>query len=271
MWGGRHALDARVLQYNWNGSCGFSVIQYSGSVFLAFIFVTRLAAAGGEIPAALPAKAFAPAIVIGFVGGRVAHNNAAHSEFQLARRLRQDYPEGVDVILYENRRSRQAHQQILRLLDVDHSGTVSAEEKLGARIAIYGHSWGASETVTLARALGKEGIPVLLTVQVDSIRKPGENDESIPANVAQAVNFYQRQGLFRGRSRIRAADASRTEILGNFQLDYRNNLVDLGGYPWYARAFMKSHIEIESDPSVWGKVESLIRSKLLPAGASRSN
>ena len=246
------------------------VIQYCGSVFLAFICVTRMAAAGG-VPAPVPPTVLSPAIVIGFLGGRVAHNNAAHSEFQLARRLRQDYPKGVDVILYENRRSRQAHQQILRLLDVNHSGAVSLKEKLGARIAIYGHSWGASETVTLARALGKEGIPVLLTVQVDSIRKPGENDESIPANVAQAVNFYQRHGLLRGRSRICAADASRTQILGNFQFDYRNNAVDLGGYPWYARAFMKSHIEIESDPSVWGKVESLIRAKLLPQGVLESN
>jgi len=38
--------------------------------------------------------------------------------------------------------------------------------------------------------------------------------------------------------------------------------VDCSAYPWYARLFMKPHIEIESDPMVWSRVESLIRSKL---------
>jgi hypothetical protein len=111
---------------------------------------------------------------------------------------------------------------------------------------------------------------VLLTVQVDSIAKPGENDQSIPANVAQAVNFYQRRGLLQGQQLIRAADASRTQILGNFQLDYKTNPIDCEGYSWYARAFMKPHIEIEADPSLWRQVESLIRSRLSPPVAPGS-
>ncbi len=201
------------------------------------------------------------AIVIGFVGGMVAHNNVAHSEVQLAARLRTDYP-SAQVRLFENRHSGQALREVLRLLDVDHDGTLSAVEKQSARIAIYGHSWGASEAVALARALEKNGIPVLLTVQVDSIAKLGENDESIPANVAEAANFYQRGGWLRGRPSIHAADAARTQILGNFQFDYKDSPVSLAGYPWYARAFMKTHIEIESDPRVWRQVESLIRGRL---------
>ena len=205
------------------------------------------------------------AIVIGFVGGLVRHDNAIHSEFQLATRLEHDYSPGVKVRMFENRRGRPALLEILRLLDTNHNGALSPEEKLQARIAIYGHSWGASETVTLARALGKDGIPVLLTIQVDSVTKPREDDGSIPSNVAQAVNFYQQTGLFHGRARIRAADASCTQILGNFQFDYKNNSVKCEGYPWYARVFMKPHIEIESDPSVWQQVEALIRAKLRPA------
>jgi hypothetical protein len=99
---------------------------------------------------------------------------------------------------------------------------------------------------------------------VDSVQKPGENDEWIPANVAQAVNFYQRNGLLHGRAQIHAVDPSRTEILGNFRLDYKTTTVNCQGYPWYARMFMRPHIEIESDPNVWARVESLIRSKLPP-------
>jgi hypothetical protein len=203
-----------------------------------------------------------PAIVIGFVGGMVGHQNLAHSEVQLPARLRGDSGPALQVRLYENRRSGEALREVLRLLDTDHDGTLTAQEKAGARIAIYGHSWGASQTVALARALEKAGIPVMLTVQVDSIAKPGQNDRSIPSNVAQAVNFYQRGGWLRGRPLIRAADASRTQILGNFELDYRISPVSCAGYPWYARAFMRSHIEIESDPRVWREVESLIRARL---------
>ncbi len=230
------------------------------TAILAFLCLPAAGGPGSERPETnLPAPA---AIVIGFVGGLVRRDNAVHSEVQLASRLEHDYPSGVRVRMFENRRGQEARLEILRLLDTNHDGTLSAGEKRAARIAIYGHSWGASETVTLARALGKEGIPVLLTVQVDSITKPGEDDESIPANVAQAVNFYQQTGLLHGRPRIHAADASHTQILGNFQFDYTANPVRCDGYPWYARVFMKPHIEIESDPSVWGQVESLIRSKL---------
>jgi len=201
-------------------------------------------------------------IVIGFVGGRVGHTNAIHAEVQLANHLEHDYPSDVRVRVFENRRGGQAHREILQMLDVNGDGELSSAEKTAARIAIYGHSWGASETVTLARALGKEGIPVLLTVQVDSVAKSGEDDGLIPANVAQAINFYQSDGLLHGRPLIRANDPSRTRILGNFQLDYKTNKVDCSAYPWYARLFMKPHIEIESDPRVWRQVESLIRSEL---------
>ena len=205
-------------------------------------------------------------IVIGFVGGRVGHTNAIHSEVQLADHLEHDYPSGVQVRVFENRRGAQAHREVLQMLDVNGDGELSSAEKTAARIAIYGHSWGASETVTLARALGKDGIPVLLTVQVDSVAKSGENDGLIPANVAQAINFYQSDGLLHGRQLIRANDPSRTRILGNFQFDYKTHPVDCSAYPWYARVFMKPHIEIESDPRVWSRVESLIRSKLQSSG-----
>jgi len=52
------------------------------------------------------------------------------------------------------------------------------------------------------------------TVQVDSVQKPLEDDVSIPANVRQAVNFYQTVGLLHGRAQIHAAGSARTSILG---------------------------------------------------------
>ena len=215
--------------------------------------------ASNRLPAAAPLPT---AIVIGFVGGFVHQNDAAHEEVQLAARLRKDYTSGVDIKTFANHYARQAHQEILQSLDADHNGTLSAKEKLDARIVLYGHSWGASEAIKMARALQRDGIPVLLTIQVDSVSKLGEHDGLIPANVAQAINFFQLDGLLHGQRQILAADPSRTQILGNFQSNYKVNQVNTAGYPWYARMFMKAHIEIESDPSVWSRVESLIRSKL---------
>jgi hypothetical protein len=187
-----------------------------------------------------------------------------HSAVQLAAHLRKDYPSGVHIEVIENHHGEQAHADIVRFVDTDRDGTLSAEEKQRARIILYGHSWGASEAVTLARELGREGIPVLLTVQVDSVSKPGENDKVIPANVAEAANFYQLNGFLHGEPQIRAADPKRTHIIGNFRFDYKGNPLDCKQYPWYNRLFMKAHTQIECDPKVWAQVESLIHSQLPP-------
>jgi hypothetical protein len=203
-----------------------------------------------------------PVIVIGFVGGFIKHDNLVHSEVQLAARLRKAYPIGVDVETFENYHGEEARRKILSVLDVNHDGILSPDEKQNGRIIIYGHSWGGSEAITLARNLDKEGIPVILTIQVDSISKVHENDVVIPANVAQAANFYQPNGLLHGQSKIRAADPSRTRIIGNFKFDYKAAPYMCVQYPWYDRIFGKSHTQIECDPAVWKQAESLIRSNL---------
>jgi hypothetical protein len=206
-----------------------------------------------------------PVIVIGFVGGFVRHDNMVHSGVQLAAHLREAYPSGIYVEVFENRRREKAYQRILNILDVNHDGTLSGDEKQNARIIIYGISWGASETLALARELEKENIPVLLTIQVDSVAKIRQNDAVVPANVREAVNFYQPNGVLHGRKEIHAADGTRTHILGNFGFEYKSKSIRCDNYPWYDRFFAKYHTEIECDPVVWNQVESLIRSKLLHA------
>ncbi len=230
--------------------------------------VTRIEGDSMAMPSAdLPNRkneAATPVIVIGFVGGFVAHNNMVHSPVQIAAHLKDAHPAGVFVKVFENHRREKAHREILDLLDTRHDGKIPAEEKQKARIILYGMSWGGSEIVTLAKELEKEGIPVLLTVQVDSVAKIRQNDEVIPANVAEAANFYQADGLLRGQSKIRAADETRTRILGNFRMEYKSKKIRCDKYPWYEKAFAKYHTDIECDPSVWGQVESLIGSKLPP-------
>lgn len=198
------------------------------------------------------------AIVIGFVGGFVKNNDHAHQEVQFAAKLRRSYSGGVHAEVFGNHQRAKAFRHLLLLLDTDQNGTLTAAEKQKARIIIYGHSWGATETLALARELQQEGIPVRLTIQIDSIAKPGQDASSIPSNVADAVNFYQSHGLLHGVPEIRAVDPTRTEILGNFHMTYKDYAVNCEGFSWHARIFTKPHIEIENDPRVWAKIAALV-------------
>jgi hypothetical protein len=232
-------------------------------LFLVFS-VALVSGEAGSQPPAIPAavSSVPPVIVIGFVGGYVRHDDRVHTEVQLVERLHEEYASTLFVQTFENHRGKDAHEAVLRMLDANGDGKLSPEEKQNAHIIIFGHSWGASETVELARLLEKDGIPVVLTIQVDSVSKRGEDDAVIPANVSQAINFYQLDGMLHGQPQIRAANPARTRILGNFRSEYKAKPLSCGQYPWWDRVFMKSHIQIECDPAVWSQVESLIRSNL---------
>ena len=227
-----------------------------------------MATAPAAAAASVSASSGQPVIVVGLLGGWIRTDNRYDHIVQLAAELNREYCASVHAEVFENHHREQARERILALLDRDGNGALEAEEKQNARIVLYGESWGGSETVMLARELAQRGIPVLLTVQIDSVAKPGENDEVAPANVAQAVNFYQPHGILRGRQQIRAEDASRTEVIGNFRLDYRRNPVAVRGASWFARTFFRPHVSIENDPAVWSRIEKLIRSKL-PAPAAQ--
>jgi len=203
----------------------------------------------------------APLIVIGFLGGHVRAGNLVHREARLARDLDRRYPNAVRAMTFANCDQDAALHFLLNLLDTNQDGLLSDNEKAAARIVLYGHSWGASQVVNLAQELDRRGIPVLLTIQVDSVRKHGEHDGSIPANVREAVNFYQAEGLLHGRRSIQAIDPMRTTILGSYQSTYKRTPVSCSGFPWFARTFMKPHIEIENDIAVWGQIDALIVSR----------
>jgi hypothetical protein len=207
-------------------------------------------------------------IIIGFVGGFVKHDDPKHPEVQFAAYLRERYPSAIHAEVFSNHQGQEALRRVLQLLDTDGDGAVTTVEKERASIIIYGHSWGASQTVTFARELERHGVPVRLTVQVDSIAKPGQHDSMIPANVESAVNFYQSRGLLHGRPTILAADPSRTKILGNYWMTYPDHRINCDNYRWLVRVFNKPHHEIENDPRVWDKVASLIDSELLSANST---
>jgi hypothetical protein len=201
-------------------------------------------------------------IVIGFVGGFVRHDNAHHGPVQLAKRIQQAFPNGTYVRVFENRRRKLAYYNVVHLLDSNHDGVLSDQEKTGAHIILFGHSWGASAAVLLARDLRRQGIPVSLTVQVDSVAKLWQNDSIIPDNVAEAVNFYQTEGILHGRQVIAAADPGRTEILGNYRMDYKKTPVQCPEAPRWEHIFTPGHMQSECDPNLWSQVEDLVRQRL---------
>jgi hypothetical protein len=232
-------------------------------VFLTFIFLCgSLASAQHQNSLSTAASSRPRAIVIGFMGGKVAPDDVIRNELIISDRLRASYPEDVYFEVFENRRLEAARQKILQLLGVTPGRLSSGGRKSDAQIILYGHSWGASTVVTLAGELHEDGVPVTLTVQVDSIEKKGQHDGVIPANVARAVNFYQPDGVLHGRAEIRAADPVVTQILGNFRFSYKDIPTECRAYPWYERVLIKTHIAIECDPVLWNRIEGLIRDSL---------
>jgi pimeloyl-ACP methyl ester carboxylesterase len=212
-----------------------------------------------------------PLIVIGFMGGHVRAGNLVHREALLARDLERRYPNAVRAETFANGDEAAALHSVLDLLGAGKDGRLSDDEKNAARIVLFGHSWGASEAVNLAQELDRRGIPVLLTIQVDSVRKHGEDDGSIPANVREAINFYQTEGMLHGRRSIQAIDPTRTTILGSYESSYKTKPVSCAGFSWFARAFMKQHIEIENDIAVWDQINALIVARSCAANSAEMN
>jgi pimeloyl-ACP methyl ester carboxylesterase len=152
-------------------------------------------------------------------------------------------------------------------LDTNGDGKLDAAERARARVILFGQSWGGGATLNVARELARLDVPVLLTVQVDSV---GLHDEIVPANVRAAVNFYQHDPFtIVGRNEIRAADSLQTTILGNFQETYMWRLLDgadasnSSNSSWARTTFGGSHARMELDPAIWNSVEHYINQAIL--------
>jgi len=195
-------------------------------------------------------------LIIGFMGGRDSWRDQAVGVGRLAAKLRKPELNGVHVETVENLKRGLALKFVKSSLDHDGNGELDDSERSSARIILYGQSFGGAAVVKFARQLNEMAVPVLLTVQIDSV---GRGDEMIPANVRTAANFYQNNGwLIHGAKNIRAADPNRTTILFNRRVDYRNRRVQMRKIPWYKKAFRTDHVKMDSDPEVWQEVELLI-------------
>lgn len=213
---------------------------------------------GWSAPVPLPRGSM---VVVGFLGAWERRDDERRSVRKLALRLREPSLPGLYVETAGNHDRKRVRRILLASLDRDGNGRLSREEAESVAFVFYGQSFGGAAAVYLARDLERHGVPVRLTVQVDSV---GRRDHLIPANVARALNLYQRDpGPIRGEPAIRAADPSRTQILGNLPFTYLFRRVDMSGYPAIARRIGLSHWKMDNDPTVWAIVEAAVRAEIL--------
>jgi len=76
-----------------------------------------LGQAGRAQSAPVIVRPMPPVMAIGFVGGFIRHDNLAHSEVQLAARLRQAYSLGVQVEIFESYHRGRAQKRVREVLD----------------------------------------------------------------------------------------------------------------------------------------------------------
>jgi hypothetical protein len=195
-------------------------------------------------------------LVLGIVGGWERWDQPLRIVRRIALAVRDQSREGVFVETVENHKIELGEELVRRAFDWNGTGVLEPHECAGVRLVVYGQSLGGRETVRFCRRMNELGIPVLLAVTVDAV---GREDYTIPPNVRAAANLYQKEFLpIHGADAIRAADPSRTRILGNWEYRYGNKQVDTSGEPWVRRTFMGAHLKLEYDPEVWEKVKGLI-------------
>jgi hypothetical protein len=199
-------------------------------------------------------------LIIGFLGGRQRWDDASRGVRQLAIKLVDMSLPEVEIETFQNRRRDLALEFIHKALDRNQDDSLNSQERASARLILYGQSLGGSAVVKLSRDLEELDIPVLLTVQVDSV---GFSDHLIPPNVLRAANLFQSNDwIFRGEEEIIALDPEATDILANIEFDYSEKEVNMSAQPWQRRLFSTPHSMMDADPEVWAFVEQLILDEL---------
>ena len=206
-----------------------------------------------SVPAPMPERG---TLILGFTGAFDHWDAPDRGVRSMALEIRRMKLPNVHVETLSHLRHREAKRLVVLALDANKNRKIDPEERERVKIVLYGQSMGGGEVVRLARDLKKMGVPVDLTVQVDSVSL---RDGWIPPNVKRAANFYQRGILtVRGQDYIQAADSRRTKILGNVRFRYPvwvpYPLPELS----MRRIFGGGHARMEADPVLWTAVKGLI-------------
>jgi hypothetical protein len=104
-----------------------------------------------------------------------------------------------------------------------HPGPLTESEILHSpRVILVGHSTGGWAMINVARDLRDKGIPVELTIQVDSV---GVTDSTVPRNVRTCAIFHARDILmFMTTKKVRMEDPLHTRLLANIVVENASHL-----------------------------------------------
>lgn len=202
-------------------------------------------------------------LILGFLGGIESWDDESRGVRKLALKLEALNLPKAHVETFENREHELAIQFIQDALDYNQNGFLEDWERESASLILYGQSLGGAAVIKVANDLKKMGVPVLLTVQIDSVGVLYD-DHIIPSNVKHAANLFQNDGwILHGEDKIEPENPDRTKIIANIKFDYQDKNVDMSKSSWERRLFSIPHVKMEADREVWATVEKMILSEIV--------
>ena len=156
-------------------------------------------------------------LILGFLGGLERWDDESRGVRKLAMKIDALKLSNVHIETLENRKRDLAIRFIRNTFDQDQNGFLDDRERNSARLILYGHSLGGAAVVETSRELKRMGVPILLTVQIDSVDLVYD-DHLIPSNVKRAANLFQNDGwILRGEDRIEPENPDKTKIIANIR------------------------------------------------------
>src|SRR5271157_2769203 len=155
-------------------------------------------------------------LYVGIVGGLETPSNRRSGVVQIRDALRGPTYTGVCARTFSPYHWTSGRRWILKHFP-SHPGPMTADElKQAPKVVLVGHSLGGWAVLSVARGLDRKGIPVELTIQVDSV---GVTDRTVPSNVKAAAIFYARDILMlMTTKKIKVEDARQTRLVANIRV-----------------------------------------------------
>jgi len=152
-------------------------------------------------------------VYLGVVGALETANNGRSGLVQIRETLSQPAYQDVCAKTFSPYVWRSGLHYVLKHFP-SHPGLLTQEElDRSPKVILAGHSMGGWAVVSLARNLKTRGIPVELSIQVDSV---GITDETVPDNVKAAAIFHARDILmFMTTKKIKAEKPGQTKLVAN--------------------------------------------------------
>jgi hypothetical protein len=155
-------------------------------------------------------------LYVGIVGGLTTPNNRRSGVVQIRDALLSPTYTDVCARTFSPYHWMAGRNWILDFFPRHPGAMTEVELEKAPKVVLVGHSLGGWAVLSVARGLDEKGIPVELTIQVDSV---GITDHTVPKNVKEAAIFHARDILmFLTTKKISAQDASQTKLVADLRV-----------------------------------------------------